>query len=286
MSGFDSIKLKHGRFVFDERGRGYPFGTWEMGALGVERSAVNPLWVQDHPFEAFELSANSYVLPVDAGLPMNIGSMGDNDGFYVYQLRDHHEDCIYVGQSERLHSRLKAHMTNPYGEQVELVLAAECPTYESMCLLESSLIIGWRPRLNDALKQFGDESMRGEANLLADAQEWNPVWGVGTMFWSTGRVGEHMLRAVKSWPLDAKVERIAEIGAMYGGDVDTHLVYEYIAGMDVHEFALNFRHDRCWGPSFGFMFDIGAYMEFAREVEGFYKGWKRKAAAVLEEGIA
>ena len=117
---------------------------------------------------------------------------------------------------------------------------------------------------------------------MANAQEWNPVWGVGTMFWSTERVGEHMLRAVKSWPLDAKVKKIAEIGVMYGGDGDTHLVYEYIAGMDVYEFASNFRYDRCWGPSFGFMFDIGVYMEFAREVEEFYKGWKREAAAVLE----
>lgn len=105
-----------------------------------------------------------------------------HDGFWVYRLMSSSGLVLYVGQSVDLEARLKTHMTQAYGDDIEFVMAARCDSRKHMNTVESALIAGYNPPLNKNLTRCDSDVAKAEADSLVDSLEWQVVPGFGTMF--------------------------------------------------------------------------------------------------------
>ena len=271
-----TVNLKYGTFTFLDEGEDYPFGEWDMGELGIESLAVNPFWARKHPTDALVLSLNGHVLPVDAKLSFNNENISGQQ-YYVYQLHNHDEDIYYVGQSQNLEVRLSNHMANNYGKEIEYVLATSCETEDAMSLLESTLIAGWEPQLNKALKQYAPGTTCEEANKLAGNFDWNYVWGHGTVFWSTSKICQHMKTEIDCFKLPSAIDDMKDILEQTNKGFTIEEALDYIKTMSFRRAALLMRHNPRWSISLDFMFDAEKYLTFVDEVELIFEELKKNA---------
>lgn len=263
-----SIDLKYGRFIFDEKGEDYPLGTWEIGGeLGTEHLAVNPVWAKEHPMDALALCLNDHYLPIDAGLPTKVsGKFGD---FNVYKFIDHNEELFYVGQTKDMYGRMRSHMAQKYIGNVEYALWTECDTEMAMDTLETILITGYRPPLNESMKQFGDPSMEREASRLDERYDWNFVWGVGSVFRDTKKICDDIKKQMNPNTLGLAQKKLAFVLKKANDGMDLDEAFDLYDKVKFRDAALQMRNGPLWSPSLAFQFDPGEYMKFVDDMEEY-----------------
>ena len=161
-------------------------------------------------------------------------------------------------------------MAQSYGKEIEYVLFTSCENKESMDFVESTLITGFAPPLNKALKQFSDPSILEEATKLDERYNWEVAWGVGTVFWDTAKVCDQMKRGYFCRDIRKATDDLLFGLQKNGGGISLDDVFDLLEKTDNRKLAIRFLQDLRWCMSLAFMFDAEAYLKFVDEAEEYF----------------